>query len=118
MKKVFFVLLMCTILFAAIYAMCDLQSEKKTAREMLLDEGWEEYALVTSFYEGKEAMEHDRNFMIFCKKDLYIAVRAEELNLKNYTVTKFSVTKDNYWVLGESYDGRISFVGSLLYFNF
>lgn len=130
MKRVFFVLLMCTIfsnpLFANIYdetnEMCNQSSEKKTAKEMLLDEGWEEYAVVSAYYKSNnwrdgDVMAHYGAFTIFCKRDLIVAVKSSDLKYKS-PATKHSVRKGNYRVLGESYNARISFHGNALYFNF
>lgn len=131
MKRVFFVLLMCTIfsnpLFANIYdktnEMCNQSSENKSAKEMLLDEGWEEYAVVRAYhksnnrYEGDVMARYSTPFTIFFKRDLIIAVKSSVLHLKA-PATKHSVRKGDYRVLGESYNARISFHGNALYFNF
>lgn len=125
MKRVFFVLLMCTIfsnpLFANIYdktnEMCNQSSENKSAKEMLLDEGWEEYAVVVAYHEKEDEMKKVDYFTIFFKGNLWIAVRTDYLRLKSPT-TKHSVRKGNYRVLGKSYDARISYFGHSIYFNF
>lgn len=91
--------------------------KKKTEKEKLNDEGWSELARIDAISEN--SLEERRylnttSFTIFFKDKYYCAVRHKD----HTSSTRFSVTKGEYEICGKSFDGRISYYGTFLYFNF
>ena len=99
---------------------------KKTVRDKLIETGWEELATVyavtksTNKYNdgnGDYVMRGGTYFIIFYKDKHYIAIREDYIN--HSSATRYSVTKGNFRILGNSYTGKISWQqGILYYFNF
>lgn len=88
-----------------------------TPKEALTYEGWYEVATVTA-YENTyhdDIERYDATFTIYYKDGHYVAVNNQSTY---FTATRYSVTKGNYSIGDERYNGRISYEGSLLYFYF
>ena len=87
-----------------------------TAKEALTNEGWSEVGTVTVYKNTYDKMEsYDTTFTIYYKDGHYVAV---DKQFASFNATRYSVTKGNYSIGDERYNGRISYEGSLLYFYF
>ena len=95
------------------------ESKTLTTKETLINEGWTELASVSANKESKDPyphMSYYSGFRIFYKNGHYVAIKSSDINFTQ--ATRHSVTKGAYRVLNETYNGRISYHGMVLYFNF
>lgn len=81
-----------------------------TNAERLINEGWSELAEIRPFRSGSQ-------FIVFYKDEHYIAIRRMDMD-KLYKATRYSVTKGDYRIHNEIYNGRIMLDGNAWYFNF
>ena len=93
------------------------ESKTLTIKEALINEGWSELATVSTVSDrGNNSIKNEGMFTVFFKDEYYVALECRYMN--NTGGTRHSVTKGNYRICNKIYNGRISYYGRSLYFNF
>ena len=86
-----------------------------TNEERLINEGWSELAEIRPF--RNDLLRSGSTYIVFYKDEHYIAIRSTDMD-KQYKATRHSVTKGDYRIHNEIYNGRIMLDGNAWYFNF
>ena len=105
-----FIVLLITMSCEKINNILNNEPKVLTNAERLINEGWSELAEIRPFGDYSP-------YIVFYKDEHYIAIMSMDMD-KQYKATRYSVTKGDYRIHNETYNGRIMLGGHARYFNF